>query len=87
MFGPKISVLLTSPFDAGLPRGKKPRIDYIGRLNRNGTEVTRASHDRLAPDYADAVLRRRSRRAERWLAANPGKGLHAAPRHIRENAP
>lgn len=69
------------------PRGKKPRNDYIGRTNRNGAEVTRATHDRLAPGYAAGILKRRARRAARWLAANKGGGLHEAPRHIRENAP
>lgn len=61
--------------------GKK---NYVGRTNRNGTKVTRATHDRLAPELIASHAERAVRRAHRWLKSNPGIGLEAAPRHIRE---
>jgi hypothetical protein len=59
--------------------------NYIGRVNRNGTTVTRATHDRLADDYSAAIEERRQRRAFRWLRANLDKHIGNAPRHIRWN--
>jgi len=58
--------------------------NYVGRTNRNGTKVTRATHDRLDPEFVRAAAKRAVRRAERWLKANPAHDVAAAPRHIRE---
>ena len=68
---------------SAMPRGRKPHNNYIGRTNRNGTMVTRAAHGRLHPELVAAHQARTNRRAERWLAASPGKQLHDAPAHIR----
>lgn len=66
---------------------RQPPKNYVGRTNRNGTLVTRATFDRLDPEYVALGAKRHQVRALRWLAANPGQSLSDAPRHIRENAP
>jgi hypothetical protein len=63
---------------------RKPSKSYIGRTNRNGTVVTRATFDRLDQDWLRAMAERAVRRAVRWLKSNDGKELSVAPRHIRE---
>lgn len=59
--------------------------NYIGRTNRNGTKVTRATFDRLSHEWAVVQLQRRLRRAERWETSHYPDTLPAAPRHIRQN--
>lgn len=65
--------------------------NYIGRTNRNGTKVTRATFDRLSPEWLAHTRQKRVARAKRWDRANQefdGYGYYAdfdgAPRHIRE---